>query len=316
MRSAAVGRRPESAECWSPAAICWSTVSRPTARTSTVSAPSCSTAPATTRSPGRHDDGLGLAGEQGHPDLPAALDHDPVGGQLLTRAHVDEVARPERLDRHRLEPAAGRAPGGARHRRRERHRRLRGAPASAGLEQPAGEQQRHQHRERVEVPVASRERGCDPVRVEHGHRKGDGEIQVEHAMAQPRPRAAEERRGTPERHRRGEDERGPAEEPGPGRVHAVPPPRVDRGGEEHDVHRGEARDAEPEHQVPVGRRLLAQGAGPVSQRGDAAGQGAEPGDGGVPPERGAPGGVAHRRFDDSGRPLEHPLGDPDAGGAA
>ena len=31
---------------------------------------------------GGHDDGLGLAGEQGHPDLPAAFDHESVGGQL------------------------------------------------------------------------------------------------------------------------------------------------------------------------------------------------------------------------------------------
>ena len=103
-----------------------------------------------------HGHRLGLAGEEREPHLARAVGDDAVGGELLARADVDPVARGERLDGDGDQPLALDAAGGAGHRGHERGGRVRGAAPPARLEQPAHEEQRHQHRERVEVALVPR----------------------------------------------------------------------------------------------------------------------------------------------------------------
>jgi hypothetical protein len=273
------------------------------------------------RGPGDHQvaggdgGGLGLTGEERHPDAALAAHDATVRGDFLAETHLDDVPGTESVNGHHLDPGRGGAPGGGGERRRERGGGGGGGATTARLRHPPREQQRDQHAQRVEVPVDAERRHHEAVEVQRQDGDADGEVHVDHPGLQALQGRPVERHGGPQRDGGGQRELGPPEQRRPGLVHAAEPAGVHGHGQQHDVGRQERRHAEPGDEVAVERGLGVDRPGPVPERGDALADLGERGDRRVPAHGGAAGGVADVRVADAGGALQEVLDHPHARGA-
>ena len=179
----------------------------------------------------------GLAGQQGRIHRGGTLDHHAVRGNLLARAHQEQVVRHEVLHRnlHLLRHALliGAQQGCLlRAHAQQGAQRLRGTVAGAVLNRATNQQEQRHHGRRIEVQrrvVAGKHRPeaaarmvyvrrqrrvheqlRQRVEVRHDHAEGHERIHRGGAVTGVDERGAVERCGAPERDRRGQNRHDPA----------------------------------------------------------------------------------------------------------
>ena len=248
-----------------------SSVSAPTRSARITSAPVPLTVAPMTRSPGFFSTGIGSPVTIDSSTALAPSIDDAVDRHLLAGPDAQPVADLHLVERHVLLAAVGtEAARGLRRQPEQGPDRGAGAAARPQLEHLAEEDQRDDHRRRLEVGAdlavlvaegggeeAGREPRGDAVEVGHADAEGDQREHVEAAVDERVPAADEERPAAPEHDRRGEQELEPAE----GAVRQEPRERIARQHHPHrqdDQRQGEhgAHPEAPRHVAQLGVLLL------------------------------------------------------------
>ena len=158
----------------------------------------------------------------------------------------------DRLDRHFLDPFVLQAAGRRRGQREQQLDRIAGPPLLTPLNPAAHQQQKHQHRQRIEIDLASVPNHIHRARQPAGQQaQRDRQVEVGRARPQRRPRAAKEQAARPQQGDGAEQHAGPAEEP---RVLVLDPrkhPAVQRERQRHHVARAGRRHADADQEAMV-----------------------------------------------------------------
>ena len=136
-----------------------------------------------------------------------ALDHDAVGRKTLARPHLGDLADREVFSGHRRGAVRSDQP---RHGGLEGHQvadRARAAPPGGVLDQPAGEQERDDHRRRVEEDRAAARQAVQADAERRRRAERDERVHRGTARAQRPDRARQERPPAVQHDRRGEHRR-------------------------------------------------------------------------------------------------------------
>ena len=222
------------------------------------------------------------------------------------------------IDLHAL--AVRQLPRAARQQLGERIGGVDGAGQRPGLEVAPGEDEEHEHRDRVVVDLAAAPRAVEARDEAHRDAQGHGHVHPRLAGREAVPGRPEDGPGREEQHRDGDHEARDVEEPLEVPRERAAVVQVGREGEHHDLHHREAGHRQPPQGAPLlgapqALRVAPGHARPVAGPRDHGGELLARGGRGVPDAH-APGGEVQARLLDARQARERRFDAGDAGRAA
>ena len=195
----------------------------------------------------------GLAGDEAPVEFGTSRLDNAVDRDALAAAEEDAIAGLDRGDGgNRPASVRGEPRCGLGLERGEIAGEIAGAPPHQLVEIASDQQEEEQHHHAVEISVAAMAPGFgDRHGQRQHHTDGDRHVHIDRAGLQRPERAFEEGPAGIGGGRQGDQGGEPVEEVARRRVDVAAIAGPDRDREQHDVHRGEAGDAEPAHQAAL-----------------------------------------------------------------